>query len=121
MLFVIQLLIIINLYGCISYYSLKIRLLYYTTISLSKNFINLKKWGFWLEAEHQALLKQLGSRIRSFREERGFSQEELGFRSNLHRTYISEVELGQKNPTYLTLLKISEALSVNILDLIPKN
>jgi transcriptional regulator with XRE-family HTH domain len=72
-----------------------------------------------LEFEYQELLKQLGGRIRTIREERGLSQEELGFRSDLHRTYISEIELGQKNPTYLTLIKIAKALSMSIFDLIP--
>ena len=73
-----------------------------------------------MEAEYPELLKHLGSRIRAIREEKGLSQEELGFRSNLHRTYISEIELGQKNPTYLTLIKISEALGISIFELIPK-
>ena len=73
-----------------------------------------------MEFEYQELLKQLGGKIRTIREERGLSQEELGFRSDLHRTYISEIELGQKNPTYLTLIKIAKALSMSIFDLIPK-
>lgn len=71
-----------------------------------------------LQTEHQEALKKLGSRIRSLREEAGLSQEELGFYSNLHRTYISQIELGEKNPTYITLLKLAEALHTDILHIL---
>ena len=39
----------------------------------------------------------LGERIRKLRKERNFSQEELGFRANLHRTYIGMIERAEKN------------------------
>lgn len=38
------------------------------------------------------------------------SQEELGFRSELHRTFISELERGLGNPTITTLDKLALAL-----------
>lgn len=65
-------------------------------------------------------LKKLGDNIRSRREQLGLSQETLGFKADLHRNYISKLELAQKNPTYITLLKLSKALSVSVTDLIEK-
>lgn len=65
-------------------------------------------------------LQKLGERIRKLRETRGYSQEELGFKANLHRNYISKLELAQKNPTYTTLLKLAKALAVSVNDLLPK-
>lgn len=65
-------------------------------------------------------LHKLGQRIRQLREEKGYSQETLGFKAGLHRNYISSLELAQKNPTYTTLLKLAKALSVEITDLLPK-
>lgn len=73
-----------------------------------------------MDEKYQKKLKQLGKHIRSLREKAGLSQEELGFKADIHRTYVSEIELGIKNPTYITLLKIAEALSLHIYDVIPK-
>lgn len=63
-------------------------------------------------------LKKLGRRIRYLREQREFSQELLSFKADIHRTYLSQLELGQRNPSYTTLLKLSNALSIDITELI---
>lgn len=65
-------------------------------------------------------LKKFGIKIRLIRENLGYSQETLGFKANLHRTYISQLELGQRNPSYTTLLKLANALSVNVHDLMDR-
>ena len=56
--------------------------------------------------------RRVGLNVRKFREGLGLSQEELAFRCGLHRTYISGVERGVRNPTVLVLEKISMALKV---------
>lgn len=56
--------------------------------------------------------KQVGLNIRQSREAKGWSQEELAFESSLHRTYISGVERGIRNPTIVIIDKIAEALGV---------
>ena len=43
---------------------------------------------------------------------RGWSQENLAFESGIHRTYISGVERGIRNPTVEVLAKIAAALGV---------
>ena len=40
----------------------------------------------------------------------GLSQEELAFRSELDRTYVSGVERGVRNPTLKTMLRLAQAL-----------
>ncbi|MFB4260943.1 helix-turn-helix domain-containing protein [Shouchella clausii] len=65
-------------------------------------------------------LIKLGERIRKLREEKQYSQEVLGFKANLHRNYISSLELAQKNPTYTTLIKIASALDITVAELINK-
>jgi transcriptional regulator with XRE-family HTH domain len=57
-----------------------------------------------------AILRAFGKALRAEREARGLSQEELGFRSEVHRTYISELERGIKNPSFTTLHRLARAL-----------
>lgn len=58
-------------------------------------------------------IRQLAGRnVKELRKARGLSQEELAFNCNLHRTYISGVERGVRNPTITVLAKIAVALDV---------
>lgn len=56
--------------------------------------------------------KRVGLNLKKFRLKQGFSQEALAFECGLHRTYISGVERGVRNPTVLVLEKIAMALKV---------
>jgi len=53
-----------------------------------------------------------GRVLQQLRRERGLSQEELGFRSGYHRTYISLLERGLKSPSLRTIFQLAEALEV---------
>lgn len=55
---------------------------------------------------------QVGRNLQRLREARGWSQEVLAFESGIHRTYISGVERGVRNPTVEVLAKIASALGV---------
>lgn len=56
--------------------------------------------------------RRVGLNLKHYRETAGFSQEELAFNCGLHRTYISGVERGIRNPTVLVLQKIADALEI---------
>jgi len=56
--------------------------------------------------------KQIGKNLRAIREKRGWTQEELADYSGLHRTYISGVERGLRNPTIQIVARLSKALRV---------
>lgn len=56
--------------------------------------------------------RRLGLNVRALRGERGMSQEELAFECRLHRTYVSGVERGVRNPTVTVIEKIAVALKV---------
>jgi transcriptional regulator with XRE-family HTH domain len=53
-----------------------------------------------------------GKVLREIRHEHSLSQEELGFKSNYHRTYISLLERGRKSPSLNTVFQLSSALGV---------
>jgi len=53
-----------------------------------------------------------GQILRLLRQERGLSQEELALESGYHRTYISQLERGLKNPSLLTIFQLAKVLDV---------
>jgi len=55
---------------------------------------------------------QVGLNVRRVRNAKGWSQEELAFRSGLHRTYVSGVERGARNPTVLVIGRLADTLGV---------
>jgi transcriptional regulator with XRE-family HTH domain len=57
--------------------------------------------------------RRVGLNVKKYRNERGLSQEELAFESGLHRTYVSGVERGVRNPTVVIIEKIADALNVD--------
>jgi transcriptional regulator with XRE-family HTH domain len=54
--------------------------------------------------------KSIGEQIRLRRLDRGWSQEELGFASNTHRTYIGALERGEKAITVEKLAQLANAM-----------
>jgi DNA-binding XRE family transcriptional regulator len=55
-----------------------------------------------------------GEKVRAIRELNGWSQEDLADYSGLHRTYISGVERGVRNPTIEIVSRIASALGVEV-------
>ena len=53
-----------------------------------------------------------GHNVRRIRNEAGLSQEELGYRAKLHRTYISSIERGERNVSVENIFAIADALKV---------
>ena len=60
----------------------------------------------------------VGRNVKRLRKERGLSQEQLAFETELHRTYISGIERGIRNPTVLILEKLAKALKVGPAELL---
>lgn len=65
-------------------------------------------------ADHHAL----GRAVLEARARRAISQEELGFRSALHRNYVGAIERGEINPTFRTLLSLTAGLALPLSELI---
>lgn len=57
-------------------------------------------------------LQRLGEEVRKQRFKAQLSQEELAKRIGLHRTYISDIERGMRNPTVLVLVKLADGLEI---------
>lgn len=67
--------------------------------------------------ESQAL-NNLGQIIREKREALGLTQIEVAENAGLDRNYIGMVERGERNPSYLSLIKIAKGLNMTVDQLI---
>jgi transcriptional regulator with XRE-family HTH domain len=63
-------------------------------------------------------LTALGAAVRGYRAEQGISQEELGYRAGLHRTYVSSVERGERSLSYINVVKLAHGLGIRASELI---
>lgn len=60
----------------------------------------------------------VGKNVRRLRLERGWSQEELAFEADIHRSYISDIERGVRNPTITVVERLAETLEVSTWELL---
>jgi transcriptional regulator with XRE-family HTH domain len=71
---------------------------------------------------HQKLAKndsaeiksRFGMIVRTFRQRLGISQEELAWRASMHRTYLADVERGQRNISLTSIVRLVKALGVSL-------
>ncbi|MEA3075277.1 MAG: hypothetical protein QOF60_185 [Actinomycetota bacterium] len=67
---------------------------------------------------HAKLDRELGRRVRAFREALGLSQEALGERCGLHRAYVGHVERCEVNPSVINLLRLAAGLEIDPSELV---
>jgi ribosome-binding protein aMBF1 (putative translation factor) len=84
---------------------------------------NISKWLGWRDLKNKrikgnTLLEAVCKTVHERREVLGISQEELAHRAGLHRTYISDIERGARNPSLKTLSRLADALEISTSDLI---
>lgn len=63
-------------------------------------------------------ITKFGKKLREVRLQKKLSQGDVARTLNVHRSYISGLERGMRNPSLLTIQKIAKALSVNPKELI---
>ncbi len=68
----------------------------------------------------ESLEQSLGKVVRELRTRLGVSQEELAFRAKLHRTYISLLERGKRNPSLRVIATLAPILGTTMADLVAR-
>ena len=61
---------------------------------------------------------RLGENLRRLRMEKDLSQEAFAYEAKIHRTYISDLERGARNPTIRLIEKLALALDVKVSQLL---
>ena len=68
-------------------------------------------------ANKNDVLWQLGRRVAFLRKEKGLSQVELAADADMAKSYLSELELGKRNPSVLVLSRVAAALGTTLEEL----
>jgi len=63
------------------------------------------------------MLIKFGKRIKELRTSKGWSQEELAFRTGFHRTYIGMVERAERNISLKNINRLAKTFEISIKDL----
>ncbi|RAI80679.1 XRE family transcriptional regulator [Macrococcoides caseolyticum subsp. hominis] len=74
-----------------------------------------------MNTNKNVILLKIGNNITQLRKSKGWSQEELAFECQLHRTYIGSVERGERNIAILNLFKIANALEVEVKEIVKQD
>lgn len=63
-------------------------------------------------------LEKLGSRIRELRQQKSLSQEEFAQLAELDRSYIGQIERGERNISFNNLVRIADAFDISLSDIL---
>jgi len=61
---------------------------------------------------------RLGRNLKRIRNGSGLSQEQLSFDADVHRSYVSDIERGVRNPTIQIVYQFAQALHVTMGELL---
>lgn len=67
-----------------------------------------------IRIRYQKHLVKMGLHIRSIRESRGISQEQLAADADIPYSSVNEIESGKTNPTIASLMALAEALEISL-------
>ena len=65
-------------------------------------------------ATNHIFLKKFGDRVQSLRNQAGISQEKLAELTEMHRTYISGIERGERNVSLINIMRLANALNLSV-------
>jgi XRE family transcriptional regulator, aerobic/anaerobic benzoate catabolism transcriptional regulator len=72
-----------------------------------------------LRPENTRLLREIGREVRSARFKRGMTRKALAKQSGMSERFVAQIELGNGNPSVLSLDAIARALNLDVFDLLP--
>jgi XRE family transcriptional regulator, regulator of sulfur utilization len=67
-----------------------------------------------LPVSESQVLRSLAATIMALRRERQWSQERLAERAAIQRSYIADLERGERNPSVRTLVKLANAFDIGV-------
>src|SRR5690554_5666754 len=92
--------------------------------TLVLSFVLILEYTYQMRGISVTIVLSFAKLLKSLRVAKKLSQEELAFRSNLDRTYISMLERGIHQPTLTSLFTIANALQIKpseVIELVENN
>lgn len=71
-----------------------------------------------IDKEQENLLKILGARVKSIREEKGLSLQDVAHAIGKDRQSVHALEKGKFNPSFLYLVEVSKGIGIDLDELI---
>lgn len=71
-----------------------------------------------MRADKRAVNNRFGLNLRQAREWTGLQQKEVGCRTSIGQSHLSQLENGQKCPQLVTVVTLARALDVQVADLL---
>jgi len=68
---------------------------------------SVERLSTWLHRWLVDVRQRLAANLRRLRQERELSQEQFAFEAGIHRTYVSDLERGMRNPTITVVEKLA--------------
>jgi transcriptional regulator with XRE-family HTH domain len=72
-------------------------------------------------SKNEKFLKEFGKNLQKLREAKGLSTRQFAYEAEISHSSVGRLEAGLSNPTLTTLIKIAEALAVDLNTLAPKS
>lgn len=67
-----------------------------------------------MDTKQKKLAKRLGQNISKIRRERGMTSERLAYENDISKGYLSNIENGNRLPSLIMLLRLSDAMDVDV-------
>ncbi len=67
-----------------------------------------------MPSRHYPVQIAFGQRVRTLREAKGWTQEELAQKADIHRTYLGGIERGLRNVALRNIAKIAQAFELSL-------
>jgi len=72
-----------------------------------------------MDKKDEQFLKEFGKNLQKLREAKGLSTRQFAYEADISHSSVGRLEAGLTNPTMTTLVKLAEALEVDLNSLVP--
>jgi transcriptional regulator with XRE-family HTH domain len=76
----------------------------------------VRKKRITVTSHESALFSRFGATVKKYRQRLGISQEELAWRAQMHRTYLTDIERGARNLSITSIARLIGALGLSFRD-----
>jgi DNA-binding XRE family transcriptional regulator len=105
---------------CIFTFSCKIRQIFVLILYIGAVFFEKYPTFPVMAVGENKMLKEFGKNLKKLRIQKGFSTRKFAHEADIAASFLAMLEAGASNPSLTTLLKIAEALDVDLNALVPK-